>query len=163
MAKASDVLLPDVASRLETYEVFGLFRSVGEADGNPSAVLEQLIVQNGGTISNSEKPGRRRLAYPIARQKDGFQASFIAKIPPSAIKPLRAALALNDSVLRVNFLKLNAATEKAILNPRQRPEMREPSSGRREGGFGRREGGRFSRPSAPAAPSAESAGVSAEA
>ena len=144
MAKANDVLLPEAVTRTETYEILGIFRSTGETEANPAAVLEQLIVQNGGTITNNDKMGRRRLAYPIDRQKDGFMASIIAKLPTQAVKPMKATLALNESVLRVNFIKLDKATEKSILNPRQRPEARTEGGRdgqRREGGFQRREGG----------------------
>jgi ribosomal protein S6 len=150
MAKATDVLLPEAITRTETYEILGLFRSTGETEANPAAVLEQLIVQSGGTITHNDKLGRRRLAYPIDRQKDGFMASIIAKLPTQAVKPMKATLALNESVLRVNFIKLDKATEKAILNPRQRPEARteggrdgQRRDGGREGGggFQRREGG----------------------
>jgi len=146
MAKVTEALLPEVVTRTETYEILGLFRSTGETEANPATVLEQMIVQSGGTITHNDKLGRRRLAYPIDRQKDGFLASIIAKLPTQSIKPMKATLALNESVLRVNFIKLDKATEKAILNPRQRPDAREggrDGQQRREGGggFQRREGG----------------------
>jgi len=63
--------------------------------------LDTLIAQRGGTISEHvDGWGRRRLAYPIGRNRDGFYVLTRMQLPPNAAAEIERALKLNESVIR---------------------------------------------------------------
>lgn len=63
-----------------------------------------MIAAQGGEPQgdpNTEAPwGRRRLAYPINDQRDGFYALYLFQLDPSRTLELDRVLKLNDDVLR---------------------------------------------------------------
>ena len=60
-----------------------------------------LIRDNGGTIDEVERWGRRRLAYEIDRKRDGVYTLLRYHAPGTAVKELERRLRLNEQVLRV--------------------------------------------------------------
>ena len=62
--------------------------------------IQTLVTQRGGTIENVDGWGRRRLAYPIGRYRDGFYVLSRVQLPPNAAVEIERALKLNESVIR---------------------------------------------------------------
>ena len=63
--------------------------------------IDSLITQRGGTVSEHvDGWGRRRLAYPIGRYRDGFYVLTRLQLPPNAAVEIERALKLNESVIR---------------------------------------------------------------
>ena len=62
--------------------------------------IQTLITQRGGTSENVDGWGRRRLAYPIGRHRDGFYVLSRVQLPPNAAVEIERALKLNESVIR---------------------------------------------------------------
>jgi small subunit ribosomal protein S6 len=60
-----------------------------------------LIQDNGGTVAEVERWGRRRLAYEIGRKRDGVYTLLRYHAPGTAVKELERRLRLNEQVLRV--------------------------------------------------------------
>jgi small subunit ribosomal protein S6 len=59
-----------------------------------------LVTQRGGTVENVDTWGRKRLAYPIGRFRDGFYILNRLQLPPNAATEIERALKLTESVLR---------------------------------------------------------------
>ena len=73
------------------------------------ATTERLgtqITGRGGEVVDVQKWGRRRLAYPIAKHRDGFYTVHKLKLAPDTTEPLERALRLNESVLRHLLVRL---------------------------------------------------------
>ena len=62
--------------------------------------IQTLVTQRGGTIENVDGWGRRRLAYPIGRYRDGVYVLSRVQLPPNAAVEIERALKLNESVIR---------------------------------------------------------------
>src|SRR5436305_11476474 len=62
--------------------------------------ISTLVTQRGGTSENVDGWGRRRLAYPIGRFRDGFYVLSRVQLPPTAAVEIERALKLNESVIR---------------------------------------------------------------
>jgi small subunit ribosomal protein S6 len=74
------------------------------------ATTERLSTQiggRGGEVVDVQKWGRRRLAYPIERHRDGFYAVAKLKIAPETAEPLERSLRLNESVIRHLLVRLD--------------------------------------------------------
>jgi small subunit ribosomal protein S6 len=62
--------------------------------------IQGMITQRGGTIDNVESWGRKRLAYPIGRYRDGVYILSRFQLPPNAAAEIERALKLTESVIR---------------------------------------------------------------
>jgi len=60
-----------------------------------------VIRDQGGTIGDVERWGRRRLAYEIGKRRDGVYTLIRYHAPGDTVKELERRLRLNESVLRV--------------------------------------------------------------
>nr|HPO64221.1 30S ribosomal protein S6 [Candidatus Kapabacteria bacterium] len=67
------------------------------------AVINKVISyieNNGGEITETNKWGRRRLAYPINKKYNGYYVHLVFETKPSAVPILERFLVLEDTVLR---------------------------------------------------------------
>ncbi len=62
--------------------------------------IQTMSTQRGGTIENVDVWGRRRLAYPIGRYRDGVYILYRMQLPPNAAAEIERALKLTESVIR---------------------------------------------------------------
>jgi small subunit ribosomal protein S6 len=62
--------------------------------------ISQVLAQSGGQVVNVERWGKRRLAYEIAKQTEGFYLVVECQAEPESIKELDRVLALVDGVVR---------------------------------------------------------------
>ena len=60
--------------------------------------FKAVLTENGGTITNEENWGLRKLAYPIQKKSTGFYSLLQFDVEPAVIK-----------VLETQFLKINTA------------------------------------------------------
>jgi small subunit ribosomal protein S6 len=59
-----------------------------------------IVSEGGGEVGNVDRWGRRRLAYEIDRQNEGYYVVAAVRADPTVITPLERALRLADDVLR---------------------------------------------------------------
>lgn len=69
--------------------------------------VSDYITNQGGTIQELNKWGRRRLAYPINKKSNGFYVHCIFDSPANAIPQLERFFVLDDNVLRHLTLELS--------------------------------------------------------
>ena len=62
--------------------------------------IQNMVTQRGGTLESVESWGRKRLAYPIGRYRDGVYILSRFQMPPNAAAEIERALKLTESVIR---------------------------------------------------------------
>jgi small subunit ribosomal protein S6 len=62
--------------------------------------VQALVTQRGGTVDSVDTWGRKRLAYPIGRFRDGFYILNRVQLPATAAVEIERALKLNENVIR---------------------------------------------------------------
>ena len=65
--------------------------------------ISNMVTQRGGSVESVESAapwGRRRLAYPIARYRDGFYVLSRLRLPPTVAAEIERSLKLSESVIR---------------------------------------------------------------
>jgi small subunit ribosomal protein S6 len=75
--------------------------------------IQTMVSQRGGTIENVDTWGRKRLAYPIGRFRDGFYILTQLHLPPTAAAEIERALKLNESVIRHLLVRAEGLTPAA--------------------------------------------------
>lgn len=68
-----------------------------------------IVAQVRGEVSEVHPWGRRRLAYPIRRQRDGYYVTMRLRCPPQAIGEIERGLRLTEEVLRHLLVRWEAA------------------------------------------------------
>jgi small subunit ribosomal protein S6 len=70
--------------------------------------VNKLITERGGTISNAEQWGKRKLAYPIEHFMEGTYVLTQFKLKPALSKELEANLQTSEEILRHLLVKLSS-------------------------------------------------------
>lgn len=64
------------------------------------AKIEETIKLNGGEITETDKWGRKRLAYPIQKAKSGYYVVFRFSAPTDLIAKLERFYRLDENIVR---------------------------------------------------------------
>jgi small subunit ribosomal protein S6 len=67
--------------------------------------ITKIVSQAGGQVGKVDRWGRRRLAYEIARQNEGYYVVVAFTAEPSVIVELERSLHLADEVLRFKVVQ----------------------------------------------------------
>ena len=67
--------------------------------------VSQLIAERNGEVEESQRWGKRRLAYPIKKYVEGNYSLMRFKLDPADILPLRQNLEADQDVLRYLITK----------------------------------------------------------
>lgn len=70
--------------------------------------ISRLITGKGGTVSDIERWGKRRLAYPIRHFVEGSYVLARFKLKPAFSKELGANLRISEEVLRHLLIRLDS-------------------------------------------------------
>ena len=129
------LLLPQGAVRpeevgLREYEIMLIVPAEAEdkAIGGVTDRISQILGTTGGTVTNVDRWGRRRFAYPIDKITEGFYLVANFEAEPSALTELDRVLSLADEVIRFKVVVLPEAAKKAprVVPEAPAPRAREP-------------------------------------
>jgi len=74
-----------------------------------SAKIEELVSSLGGSVSETEKLGRKKLAYDVQGFRDGFMVVQKMSIPSDKIVEFKRNLKLNENIIRTMFTEIKKA------------------------------------------------------
>ena len=104
----SDKLSTEQNENLHDYEMV-LVISPDVAEEKFEARIENIsrfITEKGGVISDIERWGKRKLAYPIKHSVEGSFVLTRFKLDPASGKELEANLGISEDVLRHLLIKI---------------------------------------------------------
>ena len=113
-------------SALRPYEILVIINAA-LSDEESVVLLTQLgdtVKGLGADVTKVENWGKRRLAYDIAKQREGTYAVLEVSAEPAMVKEFERQLKLNESVLR--FLSTQIPIRKKV---RGRPQEASPAAG----------------------------------
>jgi len=70
--------------------------------------VNDQITKLGGTVTETNQWGKRRLAYPIKKQAEGAYVLEKVQINQTALKELDANLKMSEDILRYLFVRENS-------------------------------------------------------
>ena len=109
------------------YEFMYIVNPEIEADDlqEVTAKVGQLIADGGGEVLRLESWGRRRLAYPIRKFREGHYVVSYIQLDPEAVSGFKGRLALVEEVIRYLLVKTEYIPSEAP--PAVPPEEPEPA------------------------------------
>ncbi len=107
--RASKKTLKVADKQLRDYELALIISPEAQDEILDTAIdnVSKLITEKGGTISNVDRWGKRRLAYPIKHFMEGGYVLIQFKLKPTLSKELEANLQISEEVLRHLLIKLS--------------------------------------------------------
>ncbi|HHX43889.1 MAG TPA: 30S ribosomal protein S6 [Chloroflexi bacterium] len=98
---------------MRTYELMMIVEPELDEEALAAAVerVQQVITTNGGSIVSVEQMGRRKLAYPIQRRREGHYVLMHANLERETISELERHLRLSEDVLRHLLVRLDEVEE----------------------------------------------------
>ncbi len=108
-----------------TYEVMFILRPdlpAEEAD-NLVTGLQHIATQAGATLRQSERLGKKRLAYTVGRYREGDYVWFDLESPPEAVRELERRLRVTESVIKYLTVRTDEQ-EKRLAQDRRHREAR---------------------------------------
>ncbi len=115
-----------------TYEIVAVLRPDLDEEGLVAALdrIKQRIAEHGGSVTSMDRWGKRKLAYPIQKHRDGYYALFVFTLDPAHITPLRQILGLNEELFRFAFASHHAKPVPAahVAAPAATPAPAAPAS-----------------------------------
>jgi small subunit ribosomal protein S6 len=85
-----------------TYEIVAVLRPDLDEEGLGAALarVSQRITEHSGGVTSLERWGKRKLAYPVKKHRDGYYALLVFTLEATRIASLRQVLGLNEDLLR---------------------------------------------------------------
>jgi small subunit ribosomal protein S6 len=97
---------------LRPYETM-LLIDARRQDAEIEAAVERfttLVTEGGGEVTNLERWGRRRLAYVLGDNTDGYYAIFTYNVDPSKRAEIEAALPFVEGLVRAKTVRRDIRT-----------------------------------------------------
>lgn len=87
---------------MENYEgLFILKPDIKEEDiKSIYKVISDNVTKNGGSVKKEDVWGKKQLAYPVKKFKEGYYYKLDFTVPTSAVTKLEEAYRLNSDILR---------------------------------------------------------------
>ena len=106
--KVSEKVLTVEDKQLRNYELVLIISPeiADEALDTTIDNISQFITEKGGVISDVERWGKRRLAYPIGHFMEGNYVLTQFKLKPALSKGLEANLQISEEVLRHLLIRI---------------------------------------------------------
>ncbi|MEO7002093.1 MAG: 30S ribosomal protein S6 [Ktedonobacterales bacterium] len=101
------------------YEL-GIVINPDVGDDQARAIVEritQVVGSNDGQVVRVNAVGRRRLAYPIERHRDGLYFFFDLMLEPTSLEEIERTLRVNEDIIRHLLLKRDP---RVVTQQRQR-------------------------------------------
>jgi len=91
------------------YELVVIVRPEVEETGFEATIetIDRFVTGRGGVISEVERWGKRKLAYPIKRQREGNYVLTRFRMKPEHNAELDSSLRISEDVIRHLLTKLN--------------------------------------------------------
>ncbi len=93
---------------MNQYEVAVLYHPDLEIDlEKATARVEKIFTDNDGKIVNTDNWGKRKLAYPIAKNESAVYVFYTVEFPAQALRKVESVLNITDEVIRFMITKLD--------------------------------------------------------
>ena len=78
-----------------------------------TSLVQGYIEKESGKIQKIEKWGKKRLAYPIGKNREGSYVLMVANSPGSSISEVERRMRVTDGILRFLAVRIDAEMKKA--------------------------------------------------
>ena len=86
---------------MRKYEIIFIVKSLEEEPtNNVIEKFEKLIAANGGKIDKEDRWGKKRLAYEIKKETEGYYVIFYVTCEPACVDECDRVMKITDEILK---------------------------------------------------------------
>jgi len=90
----------------QMYEIAVLYHPDLEIDlEKATSKVEKIITDNGGKITNTDNWGKRKLAYPIAKNDFAVYVFYAVEMPAEGVQKVEQTFNITDEIIRFLITK----------------------------------------------------------
>jgi len=99
---------------MRKYEIIFIIKSL-EEDATNAVIekFEKLIAANGGTIDKEDRWGKKRLAYEIKKEAEGFYVIFYVTCEPACVNECDRVMKITEEILKHMIVRSDEKETKA--------------------------------------------------
>ncbi len=92
---------------MKKYELLTIIKPNMDAEEADKIIakIEDTVKSLGGSVSSTDKMGRKKLAHDIQNFRDGHYVAQVLELDPSKVSEFRRQLSLNENILRTMFME----------------------------------------------------------
>ena len=92
---------------MKKYELLTIIKPNMDAEEADKIIakIEDTVKSLGGSVSSTDKMGRKKLAHDIQNFRDGHYVAQVLEVDPSKVSEFRRQLSLNENILRTMFME----------------------------------------------------------
>lgn len=91
---------------MNAYEIAVIYHPDLEIDlEKATAKIEKILAANGAKITKTDNWGKRKLAYPIAKQEFGIYVFYTVEIPSENVAKIEQTFNITDEIIRFLLTK----------------------------------------------------------
>jgi small subunit ribosomal protein S6 len=113
---------------MRNYEIMFIVNPTAPEDeiDKINSQIENIITAGGGKVQKMEKMGKRRLAYVVDKQREGYYVLFVIEANGDIVKECERRLRVMDSVIKYLTVRTDEETRRMekIRSYRQRRAAR---------------------------------------
>ncbi|NLZ26859.1 MAG: 30S ribosomal protein S6 [Chloroflexi bacterium] len=93
---------------MHKYETVLVFQAdLDEAALNTAVETVETLIKNNGEVTKIDRWGKRKLAYPIRKQFEGYYVYMTFDGAPSEIANIKRSLGYNEQILRYIIVRVD--------------------------------------------------------
>ncbi len=117
--------------RTQAYEGLFILKAAGteQDQARTAAQLEETVRKVGGTIESAQPWGRRRLAFPIGREREGHYQLLRFRLETQQLREIDRLCRLNEAIVRFLILSVEEQAPGAEAAVAAAPVRREVGDG----------------------------------
>lgn len=86
---------------MNQYEIAVLYHPDLEIDLEKATTkVEKIFTDNGGSVTNVDNWGKRKLAYPVKKNDYAVYVFYTADLPAQSVRKIESTLNITDEVIR---------------------------------------------------------------
>ena len=92
---------------MKKYELLTIIKPNMDAEEADKIIakIEDTVKSLGGSVSSTDKMGRKKLDHDIQNFRDGHYVAQVLELDPSKVSEFRRQLSLNENILRTMFME----------------------------------------------------------
>ena len=93
---------------MKKYELFAVIKPTVDTDEVDNTVkkIEEIISNLQGNVVDTEKMGKKKLAYDVQGFKEGFMINQKFNLEEDKVKEFRRQVKLNENIIRTMFTQV---------------------------------------------------------
>ena len=94
---------------MKKYELLSIIKPNMDAEEADKVIakIEEIVKSLGGSVTSTDKMGRKKLAYDIQNFRDGHYVAQRLELAPDKVAEFKRQLSLNDNILRTMFMEVS--------------------------------------------------------